>query len=178
MITDFKRPGPTHRTIQIHHEKVEVVPFVLSHFGTIFEDTLKWDTEAITNKRHQRLHLLRKPRSVNVDPTNLKLFYNSFIENVLTFPFVYWFYNLNAKQRSSLQRIVNISSKIICDQVRTLFLFCDQQILHRVRSVLKDPEHALFQRLPHGRQFRPLAHRTNRRGNCCVPTAVRLLSKE
>ena len=103
MISDFKRPGPTHRTIQIHHEKVEIVPFVQSHIGTIFEDTLKWDlnTEAITKKGHQRLHLLRKPRSVNVDPTILKLFYNSFIENVLTFSFVYWFYNLNAKQRSS-----------------------------------------------------------------------------
>ena len=70
------------------------------YLGTIFEDILKWDlnTDAITRKGHQRFHLLPKLRSFNVDPTILKLFYNSFIENVLTFSFICWFYNLNVKQ--------------------------------------------------------------------------------
>ena len=39
-------------------------------------------------------------------------------------------------------------------------------------SVLKDSEHALyveFERLPHGRRFRSLAHKTNRRGMCSTP---------
>ena len=30
---------------------------------------------------------------------------------------------------------------MICDQVTTLSLFCDQQILHKVEYILKDPEH-------------------------------------
>ena len=92
---------------------------------TIVEDTLKWDlnTEAITKKGHQRLHLLRKVRSFNVDPILLKLFYKSFVENVLTFSFICWFYNLNTKQRKSLQRTVNINSKIMCDQVTTVFFY-------------------------------------------------------
>ena len=47
-------------------------------------------------------------------------------------------------QKNLLQRIVNFSSKIICDQVRTLSLFCDQQILHKMDYILKDPEHALY----------------------------------
>ena len=34
---------------------------------------------------------------------------------------------------------MNFSSKIICDQVRTLLLFCGQQIVHKVESILRDP---------------------------------------
>ena len=74
---------------------------------------------------------------------SFKLFYNSFAENVLTLSFICWFYNLNTNQRNSLQRIVNFSSNIICDQVRTLSLFRDQRILHKVESILRDPEHVL-----------------------------------
>ena len=82
--------------------KVSVVVFL------VFEDTLKRDlnTEAITKKGHQRLHLLRKLRSFNVDPTVFKLFYNYFIESVLAFSFICWFYHFNVKQRNLLQRTV------------------------------------------------------------------------
>ena len=47
-------------------------------------------------------------------------------------------------------------------------LFCDQQILHKGESILRDPKHALyveFKYLPHGHQFRSLAHKANRRGD-------------
>ena len=44
--------------------------------------------------------------------TILKLFYNSFIENVLTFSFITWFYNLNVKRRHSLQKIANLVPKL------------------------------------------------------------------
>ena len=76
IIVDFRRPWHTHTAIQIHDEKVEIV-HLYKYLGTIFENTLKWDrnTEAITKKGHQRL-LLRKLKSLNVDPTILKLFYN------------------------------------------------------------------------------------------------------
>ena len=80
-------------------------------------------------------------------------------------------------QRKPLKRTANFSSKVICDQVRTLSLFCDQQILHYMESILKDPEHALFgelERLPHGPRFISLAHNTNSRGSSFVPIAVRL----
>ena len=45
---------------------------------------------------------------------------------------------------------------------------------------LRVSEHTLygeFERLAQGRRFRSLVHRTNRRGNSFVPTAVRLLSR-
>ena len=50
----------------------------------------------------------------------------------MTFSFICRFRNFNAKQKISLQRIANFSSKVICDQVRSLFLFCDHLVLHKV----------------------------------------------
>ena len=41
------------------------------------------------------------------------------------------------------------SSKIICNQVRTLPVFCDQQILHKVESTLRETEHALYGEFDH-----------------------------
>ena len=104
----------------------------------------------------------------------------TFIESVLTFSFICWVYNRNVTQRHSLQRTEKVSSKIICDKVRSLFLFCDQQMILKVHFVTKDPDHALcgeFKRLPHGRRFRSLVCKTNRRGNSFVPTAVRLVNR-
>ena len=126
MIVDFRRQWRTHRAIQIHDKTVEIV-IPHNYLGAIFQDILKCDLniEAITKKEHQRLPLLRKLRSFI-----LKLFYYSFTESVWTFSFgIRWFYNLNAKQRKSLQRIVKVCSKIICDQVRTLSFLCVHRIL-------------------------------------------------
>ena len=44
---------------------------------------------------------------------------------------------------------MNFSSKIICNQVRTLPVFCDQQILHKVESTLRETEHALYGEFDH-----------------------------
>ena len=126
MIVDFRRQWRTHRAIQIHDKTVEIV-IPHNYLGAIFQDILKCDLniEAITKKEHQRLPLLQKLRSFI-----LKLFYYSFTESVWTFSFgIRWFYNLNAKQRKSLQRIVKVCSKIICDQVRTLSFLCVHRIL-------------------------------------------------
>ena len=53
-------------------------------------------------------------------------------------------------------------------------------MLLKVHFVMKDPDHALcgeFERLPHGRRFRSLVGKTNRRGKSSVPTAVPLLNR-
>ena len=70
------------------------------YLETLVEDTLKWDlnTEAITKKGHQRLPLLRKLRSFNVDPAILKLFYKSVSKCSL-----YTFYNNPAPLNGSMQ---------------------------------------------------------------------------
>ena len=83
MIADIRRRRHTDRAIETHDEKVEIV-HSYKYLGTIFEDSLKWDlnTEVITKKGHQRLHLLQKLKSFGADPAVLMLFCNYFIENV------------------------------------------------------------------------------------------------
>ena len=75
MIVDIRRRRHTDRAVEIHDEKVEIV-HSYKYLGTIFEDSLKWDlnTEVITKKGHQRLHLLQKLKSFDADPTVLMLF--------------------------------------------------------------------------------------------------------
>ena len=77
MIVVFRRQGHAHVTIQIHNEPVEIVNSY-KYLGTILEDTLKWDlnTEAITKKGQQRLHLLRKIRFFNGDSAVIPLLYD------------------------------------------------------------------------------------------------------
>ena len=114
--------------------------------------------------------LLRKLRSFHVDPTTLKLFYNSFVE---LFAFFLLFAGFIILMLSIKQKIVHFNSRIICDIVRSLF--CDQQMLLKVHLVMKDPDHALcgeVERLSHGRRFRSLVCKTNRGANSFVPTAV------
>ncbi len=51
----------------------------------------------------KRLYLLRKLKFFDVI---LIMFYRSFIETVLTFAMICWFYGLNVKSRSQMQRII------------------------------------------------------------------------
>ena len=181
MIYDFRQKNRDVSTVQIHNQPVEKVSSY-KYLGTTFEDTLKWDlnTEFVLKKGYQRLHLLRKLRSFNVDSNILKLFYSSFIESVLTFSFICWFFNLTLKQKNSLRKIVNLSSKIICEDVRSLSAFCNQQVLHKAKCILKDPDHVLyeeFESLPHERRFRSQVCKTNRRHNSFIPVAIRLLNR-
>ena len=53
---------------------------------------------------------------------------------------------------------------VVIGVARSLSLFCDHQVLHKVQSILKCPEHALYgelKRLPHGRRFKKLACKTS-----------------
>ena len=61
----------------------------------------------LLRKRQQQLYLLRKLISFNVDSAILKVFYNSFIESVLTFCFVCWFCNDNKVCKKCKQCLSN-----------------------------------------------------------------------
>ena len=148
----------------------------------MFDDKLKWEdnTDQIIKKCNQRMYFLRKLNSFSVDTKILKLFYSSFIESVLCFSFICWFYNLNLKQKTSLQRVVNTCSKIVGAPLRSLSQFCDQQTIKKARSIIASPDHVLnvlFQFLPSNRRLRTVLAKTNRRGNSFIPTAIRLLNE-
>ena len=180
MVIDFRRQQSSPGNTVIHGEEVEVVT-TYKYLGTIIDNKLTWNdnTEAIVKKCQQRMFFLRKLNSFGVDKTILTLFYSSFIESVLTFSFICWYFNLSVKNRNNLQKIVSLCSKVIGEQQRDLTLFCERQTLRKAHSILADCEHVLypeFELLPSRRRFRCPAFKTIRRRHSFVPTAVRILN--
>ena len=86
------------------------------------------------------------------------MFYKSFIESVLCFSFICWFFNLSVKNRNSLQKIVRVSSNIIGEPQRDIIKFCEKQMLRKARSISVDGRsHVLYpmlETMPSGRRFK------------------------
>ena len=116
MIVDFRRQGHALEAIQIMHDEPVDRVNSCKYLSTIFQVYFE------TRPEHRSHHKERAPatpsvaEAFTVDPVIRKFFYNSFIESVLTFNLICWFYNLNAKQRNPSQKLLNFSCKIICDQ--------------------------------------------------------------
>ncbi len=84
------------------------------HLGTIIDNRLKFDqnTDVIIKKSNQRLYVLRKLNSFNIQGVILSTFYNLIVESVLSFSFICWFSLLSKKKKeNSLQGIINMCSK-------------------------------------------------------------------
>ena len=56
--------------------------------------------------------MIRKLKSFDVD-ADVELVYRSLIQSILCFNIVTWFGNLDQNDKNKLNRVVNISSKII-----------------------------------------------------------------
>lgn len=100
--------------IKIKELRVETVETYKS-LGTMFDFSLKFDknTEAIVKQGQQRIYLWQKLNSFNVSQSFLCNFYYCFIESLVTFSFVCWFYGLSIKEKNSLSSIITVCSKII-----------------------------------------------------------------
>ncbi|KAJ0057340.1 hypothetical protein NL108_004925 [Boleophthalmus pectinirostris] len=83
MVTDF-RHAPSHRVSVLHGDVVEIIGSY-KYLATVKDNKLKFDlnTQSIVNREQQRMYLLRKLNSFNVNKTILDNFYCSFIENLL-----------------------------------------------------------------------------------------------
>ena len=130
-------------------------------------------------KCQQRLYCLRKLRSFNVDNTILSMFYKSCIQSVLTFSFICWFGNVSQKDKNSLQRIVNISSKVTGVTQSTLTALYEKQVVNKATRILADDKHVLYADyilLPSSRRFRTVTCKTNRKRFSFVPMSIRLLN--
>ena len=122
MCIDFRNDPPSQTDTLIHEDKVEVVD-EYKYLGTIIDNRLSWDRHCSATYKmcRQRLYCLRKLRSFNIGNTIVSMFYESFIQSVLTFSLICWFRNIRQKDKNNLQRIVNISSKVTGTKQFTLF---------------------------------------------------------
>ncbi len=112
MIINFSKKTLAPQRVVINDTRVHVVE-EYKYLGTIIDNRLKFDqnTDAIIKKSHQRLFVLRKLNTFNVQRVILRTFYNSFVENILSFSFISWFSLLSTKNKNCLQGIV------ICAQI-------------------------------------------------------------
>jgi len=125
----------------IHVEEIEQYKCL----EKVFDKKLKFDqnSEAIVKKSHQRLFVLRKPNSFNVQRVVLKSFYNSFVESILSFSFICWFSSLFIKNKNRLQGIVNKCSKMMGVPLRSLTSYYEQQELRMAHKIIGDSTHPL-----------------------------------
>ena len=100
------------------------------------------------------------------------MFYKSCIQSVLTFSFICWFGNVSQKDKNSLQRIVNISSKVTVVTQSTLTALYEKQVVNKATRILADDKHVLhadYILLPSSRRFRTVTCKTNRKRFSFVP---------
>ena len=75
------------------------------------------------------------------------MFYKSCIQSVLTFSFICWFGNVSQKDKNSLQRIVNISSKVTGVTQSTLTALYEKQVVNKATRILANDKHVFCPRL-------------------------------
>ncbi len=99
MCIDFRKESSTRATI-IKGEQIQRVE-EYKYLGVVLDHKLRWDkwTDAVSKKCQQSLYFLRKMVSFSASPSLLKVFYNSFIESVLTFCIICWFENVTVEQK-------------------------------------------------------------------------------
>ena len=103
------------------------------------------------------------------------MFYKSCIQSVLTFYFICWFGNVNQKDKNTLQRVVNISSKITGLKQISVTALYEKQILRKANKIINDSTHILYNDyipLPSSRRFRTIISKTNRKRDSFMPMSV------
>lgn len=180
MPIDFRRPSPNPTNCSLNDQNVEIVESY-KYLGTIIDNRLSFEsnTNTICKKSQQRLFCLRKLAKFGVDRSLMSMFYRSFIESILTFSFICWYASTNLKQKSALNKVVKVSSKITGTQQNSLTDLFNSQVLRKADLISRDGTHPLnpdFQLLPSGFRYKCPIARTNRYKHSFIPTAVTLLN--
>ena len=115
------------------------------YLGIVIDEnlTLTNHVDAIIKKTNQRLYLLRKLRSFNVSSHVMSLVYNSIIQSILSFNIVTWFGHIRVKDKTRLNRVVNVASKIIGKKQKSLQEIHRNFVKRKASKILIDDTHPL-----------------------------------
>ena len=165
----------------IHSKTVEQVDS-FTYLGLTLDNKFRFDQHitSIHKRFQQRLHVIRKLRSLSVAPHLLLLLYKSIIQPVLLYCSACYFTILSMPNRNKLYSITRIASKIIRLPIPSLAEMNDKAINRLALSVISDTEHPLyryFDLLPSGRRYRSLRWEKVRFNRSFVPTAIAALNK-
>ena len=164
-----------HVTIQYNTIQYNTIQYNTIQYNTIQYNTIQYNTITFNGPKLE-IHVA----DIHINAKNISnMFFTSFIKSVLVFSFVCWYFNLNVKNRNSLERIVRISLKIIGSTQRDITIFGKKQVLRKTCSILVDESHILspmFHTMPSGHRFRCPACKTNRKKSSFIPVAISLFN--
>ena len=100
--------------VRIKTEDVESVK-IFRYLGTVLDSNLSFTThvDTVCKKANQRMYLIRKLKTFDVDKKMLEMIYRSLVESILTFNIVTFYNHLTVKQKNRLNKIVNIATNLI-----------------------------------------------------------------
>jgi hypothetical protein len=183
MIFDFRRKQGEHVNIVINNEQVEKVDSY-KYLGTIIDSKLDFteNTLRICNKANKRLFFLRKLKEFHVDPTIIRMFYESVIRSVVNFCLVCWFGNLSGVNKILLTRIDKAACKIIGDKEYCCLEDIYRSNVTKTADKIKSQDGNFLKEnfiyLRSGIRLCSVNSRTNRYRNSFIPTAIRFLNDE
>ncbi len=166
MVFDFRRRTNVVLPVTIDGQDIENVQ-CFKFLGTTISATLKWDDNlrGIIKKSHQRLFFLRQLKKFGISKVGMFNFYRAVIESVLTFSLIVWFGSSTAQQRSQINNITRVASKIIGYDLPTIDEIYVSRLQEKGLKILKDPLHParhLFTPLPSGRRLRAIKTKSTR----------------
>ena len=151
------------------------------YLGTVLDShcNYKYHADYICKKANQRLFLLRKLRSFDINKKVLGTVYCSLIESILTFNIITWFGHLTLKDRNRLNRIVKIASKVIGLKQNTLSDLYTKCMVKKSKYIIKDKKHPLhkcFELLPSGKRFKVPSWNRKIYRSSFMPSAINILN--
>ncbi len=155
MVFDFRWRTNAVLPLTINGQDIENVQ-CFKFLGTTISATLKWDD----NLRG----IIKKSKKFGISKVGMFNFYRAVIESVLTFSLIVWFGSSTAQQRSQINSITRVASKIIDYDLPTIdeiYVSCLQK---KGLKILKDPLHParhLVTPLPSGRRLRAITRFLN-----------------
>ena len=109
------------------------------YLGTVLDNKLNLNknTDFIHKRYQPRIFCLQKLRSLNFSAADLRTFYRSCIESVLTFLFLCWFGGLNVKSRNVLNKVVNVCGKTAGERQEHLSQLYEGRVVRKAKVTVE-----------------------------------------
>jgi hypothetical protein len=181
LVVDFRKNPPLIPDLYIDGTKVERVQ-EYKYLGTVIDNKLNFNanTQAVHKKCQSRLFCLQKLRALKVNQDVLSSFYRCFLESALTFGFVCWYAGLSVKNKNVLDRVVNVSGRVIGERQQSLSVLYERRVVKKAGVIVRDRAHVLAQHyelLPSGRRYRVPKVSTIRSRNSFVNKSIEFLNR-
>lgn len=181
MVIDFREKQLTeiHPTL-INGEQIELVTNY-KYLGVMLDSKLKWDawSDCVSKKLQQRMYFLKKLLIFNVNNRILLMFYEAFIESIVSFCVICWYGNASEAQKRLLGKVVVTASKLLGIKLESIDSIYKGRVLNKAIVIVNDKRHPLsdsFKLLPSGRRYCVPKCSKNRFKFSFIPQAIKFLN--